>query len=594
MTVSLVTGLAAVVILGVSAQWLAWRFRLPSILLLMVFGFVAGPEVAGLVDPNRLFGELLLPVVSLSVALLLFEGGLTLQWAEIADYRRVVGRLVSVGALITWVLAALAAHLLAGLPWGASVLLGAVLTVTGPTVVGPLLRQIRPTGAVGPILKWEGILIDPVGAVLAVLVLEGLLAGTAGGAVSAAFRSIFITLIGGGGLGLAAGWLLTELLHRYWIPDHLDSPVALALAVAVFVLGNLIHHEAGLLSVTLMGVYLGNQRRVDISHIVEFKETVQVLLIAALFILMAARIRIEDVRMLGPGAFAFLAAMILIVRPISVLVCTAGSSLSKVERIFLSCMAPRGIVAAAIASVFALRLEQMGFEGARMLVPLAFLIIVGTVALYGLGGAPLAYRLGLASPNPQGMLVMGAHAWGRAIATTLQGLGVRVLLVDTNARNVRTARLDGLNALHGNLLSETTDERIDLQGMGRLLALTPNDEVNKLAAQHYTHLFGRAEVYRLVSGKKNGEGDGEPRSVRLLFASDADFATLGARFGDGAVCKATPLTEQFDFDAWRSEHGPDALPLMTVSGSGTINVGTVTAPLDPQPGETLVALVQEA
>ena len=577
--------------LGVSAQWLAWRLRLPSILLLMVFGFLAGPEVTGLVDPDNLFGDLLLPVVSLSVALLLFEGGLTLQWHEIADHRRVVGRLVTVGALITWLLAAFAAHKLAGLPWRVAVLLGAILVVTGPTVVGPLLRQIRPTGAIGPILKWEGILIDPVGAVLAVLVLEGLIAGTASGAVSTAFESIFITLVAGGGIGVLAGWLLTESLHRYWIPDHLHSPVALALAIAVFILGNTMHHEAGLLSVTIMGVYLGNQRRVDIGHVVEFKETVQVLLIATLFILMTARIRIDDLGLLGPGAFLFLAALVLVIRPASVLACTAGSSLSKKERIFIACMAPRGIVAAAITAVFALRLEDMGEPGARMAVPLAFLVIAGTVALYGLAGAPLAHRLGLAAHNPQGILMMGAHEWSRAIASTLKGLGVRVLLVDTNMRNVRTANVDGICAMHANLLSESTDEHIDLQGMGRLLALTPNDEVNTLAGQHYRHLFGRAEVYRLVSSREGKEGAAEPRSLRRLFGEQMDFAALSQRFHDGARCKATPLTEQFDIDDWRAEYGMDALPLMTVSDEGVVTVATVASPLDPKPGVTLVALV---
>jgi len=589
---NLLVGLAAVVMLGVGAQWLAWRLRLPSILLLMLFGFLAGPEVAGWIDPDALFGDLLLPIVSLSVALLLFEGGLTLRWNEIEQQSRVVLRLVTVGALVSWLMASGAAHFMAGITWQASILLGAILVVTGPTVVGPLLRQIRPTGDVGPILKWEGILIDPVGAVLAVLVLQGFLEGTAGGAVWSAFQGIFVTVIAGGGIGLAAGWLLTQMLHRYWLPDYLNSPVALAMAVAAFVAGNATHHEAGLLSVTLMGVYLGNQRRVEIGHIVEFKETVQVLLIAALFILMSARIRITDLEQLHWGALGFLLTLLFVVRPASVLLCTWGSSLQPKEKLFLSFMAPRGIVAAAIASVFALRLEQLGVEGARSIVPHAFMVIVCTVAFYGLGGAPLAYRLGLASPQPQGVLLLGAHEWARDIAATLQKLDIRVLLVDTNIHNVRATRMAWMPVMHGSLISEDCDERIDLQGLGRLFAVTQNDEVNTLAGLHYRHLFGRAEIYQLGPSKESKSSAPEMHRGRTLFCEGCGFSALSRRANGGARAKATLLTEQFDFDAWREQHGETALPLLTVDEDKRVTVATAEAQLDPKPGVTLVALVR--
>jgi len=591
---SLLLGLSAVVMLGVGAQWLGWKLRLPSILLLLLFGFLAGPEVAGWIDPDALFGDLLLPVVSLSVALLLFEGGLTLRWGEIEQQSRVVLRLVTIGALVSWLLATVAAHFIADITWKPAVLLGAILVVTGPTVVGPLLRQIRPTGAVGPILKWEGILIDPVGAVLAVLVLEGILAGTAGGAAIGAFQGIFVTLLAGGGIGLAAGWLLTLMLRRYWVPDHLHSPVALALAIAAFVAGNAAHHEAGLLSVTLMGVYLGNQRRVEIGHIIEFKETVQVLLIATLFILMTARIRLADLQQLGFGAIGLVLVLLFVVRPASVLACTFGSSLKRNEKIFLSFMAPRGIVAAAIASVFALRLEQTGIEGADAIVPHAFLVIVCTVTIYGLGGAPLARRLGLASAKPQGVLMLGAHEWARDLAMTLHNLGIRVLLVDTNVNNIRTARMAGLPVLHGSLMSEATDERIDLQGIGRLFALTQNDEVNTLSGLHYRHLFGRAEIYQLGPRKESRSSAPEAQRGRALFGEDCGFTALSRRANGGARTRATLLTEQFDFDAWRERNGEAALPLITVDTEKRITVATAKTPLEPKPGVTLVALVREA
>ncbi|MHC4409925.1 MAG: cation:proton antiporter, partial [Planctomycetota bacterium] len=534
MGVSLLTALALVVVLGISAQWLAWRLRLPSILLLMLMGFAAGPEGIGVVDPDAMFGDLLLPVVSLSVAILLFEGGLTLRRGDIAGHQKVVFRLVTLGALITWVLAAGAAWLLGGISWKAAILLGAILTVTGPTVIAPLLRQIRPTGAVGPILRWEGILIDPVGAVLAVLVLEGLVALLSEGAGFSPVADIGKTIVLGGGAGLIAGWALMQLLARYWIPDHLHNAAALGMAMLAFVVGNAAQHEAGLLSVTLMGVFLANQKRVQIDHIVEFKENVQVLLIAMLFILMAARLEFSELVDVGFGGVLFLIALIVVVRPIAIYACTAGSTLKPREKLFLAAMAPRGIVAAAIASVFALRLEAMGVAGARSIVPLVFFVILGTVALYGLAGAPLAYRLGLATRKPQGILLLGAHEWARALGETL---------------NIRTARMAGLRTFRGSLLSDVTDEFIDLSGLGRLFALTPNNEVNTLSAQHYRHLFGRAEVYQLPGGS------GHPRG-RLLF--DADFKTITQAFRDGARFKATLITEQFDIEAWRGQHGTKA------------------------------------
>jgi NhaP-type Na+/H+ or K+/H+ antiporter len=285
------TGLAAIVLLGATAQWLGWRFRLPSILLLLVFGFVAGPAALGIVDADGMLGKLLAPVVSLGVAILLFEGSLTLHLRELGDARGVVGRLLTLGTAVTWTLAAAAAWLLLDFEPALAVLTGAILTVTGPTVVLPILRQVRPTGPAGSILKWEGILIDPVGAVLAVLVFEAIQHGTG-------FRPSFVHALGGIGRTLLVGGVagalgagaLYEMLRRYWIPDHLHAAIALAFAVAAHSLANAAQHEAGLLAVTVMGALLANQRRVPLRHILEFKENLQVLVISSLFILLAARL----------------------------------------------------------------------------------------------------------------------------------------------------------------------------------------------------------------------------------------------------------------------------------------------------------------
>ena len=380
-------GLASVLLLGVGAQWLAWRLRLPSILLLLVLGFLAGP-ITGFLHPDEIFGEALFPIVSLSVAIILFEGGLTLRLSELPAVGKPMGLLISVGALITWAVAAVAAHYIVGMTWSLSVLLGAILIVTGPTVIGPLLRQIRPTGNVGTILKWEGILIDPVGAVLAVLVFEAILEGEfgQGQAAGAILGGVVETLLIGVALSFLGAAILIIFLRRYWIPDYLQNSVSLMVALSLFALSNVLHPESGLLTVTLMGVLLANQKWVTVKHIVEFKENLQVLLIGGLFILLSSRLDLQSLLAMGWREFAFLAVLIFIARPLSVFASTMGSNFENRSRIFLSWMAPRGIVAASVASLFAFELSVAGVEGAEQLVSMTFLVIIGTVCLVWLNG----------------------------------------------------------------------------------------------------------------------------------------------------------------------------------------------------------------
>jgi len=598
MVASVAAGLAAIAVIGAAAQWLGWRLQLPSILLLLVFGFLAGPEVGGIVEPDALFGDLFQPFVSIAVAVLLFEGSLTLTLRELGEYKLVVFKLVTLGAAVVVVLAGTAAIFLLDFDPALALLLGAILTVTGPTVVIPLLRQVRPTGSAGAILKWEGILIDPLGAVFAVLVFEGIVdAGAFASALDLALWGIGKTLLFGGVSGAVGAWVLVELLRHYWVPDHLHSPTALALAIGVFAAANAFQHEAGLFSVTLMGALLANQKRVDLRHILEFKENLQVLLIAALFILLAARVRIEQFGRLHAGAFVFLAFLILVVRPVAVWLCTIGGKLGTKTRIYIAAMAPRGVVAAAVTAVFALRLEATGYAGADALLPVVFLVIVGTVAVYGLSAGPLAHRLGLATPDPQGVLVIGASRLAREVALQLKEAGLRVLLADTNARAIKRARLMGLEVFYGNVLSEHSDEEIDLAGIGRLFAMTPNDEVNALAALHFVHLMGRSDVLRLAPTPEKGKG-GDYLSphlrARILFGKEYTYDALNERLRDGAEIRATKLTDEFGFAQWRDEHGDDAIPLMTIDRSETVTVGTVDKPLDPKPGDTLVALVDAA
>ncbi len=588
----LLIGLASIVVLGIGAQWLAWRLRLPSILLLLIFGFVAGPGT-GFLDPNNLFGDLLLPLVSVSVAVILFEGGLTLRMAALREIG-VVRNLITIGLLVTWVIGTGAAHLFLGLDVGLAVLLGAILVVTGPTVIVPLLRHVRPRGQLGSVVRWEGILNDPIGALLAVLVFEAVLAGRFEGASAHAALGVLKAAFIGGTLGVLGAGVMILLLKRYWIPDFLQNPVSLMTVVTAFTVSNLLQAESGLLTVTVMGIVLGNQKTVPVKHIIEFKENLRVLLISVLFIVLAARLQIDDLRHISVSSLAFLAVLIFIARPAAVALSTLRSDLSWQERVFLSWMAPRGIIAAAVSSIFALKLAEAGHPQAGQLVPLTFLVIIGTVTIYGLTASRMARWLGVATPNPQGALIIGAHSWARDVASVLQEEGYEVLLVDTDRRNISATRLAGLPAFYASILSDSALDEIELGGIGRLLALTSNDEANSLAALHFIPAFGRSDVYQLPP---EGEGENGIDEIpphlrgRLLFGPHTTFTFFTSSFAAGAEIKKTGITEQFDYDAFRSLYGERAIPLFLVSEGGDLIVFTADNPPTPKPGQSLISLV---
>lgn len=588
----LLVGLASIVVLGIGAQWLAWRLRLPAILLLLIFGFAAGPGT-GFLDPNRLLGDLLLPFVSLSAAIILFEGGLSLRLAALREMG-VVRNLISIGVIVTWLIGTGAARLLLGLDLELSLLLGAILVVTGPTVIGPLLRHVRPRSHLGAIVKWEGILNDSLGAIFAVLIFEMILAG---GFQEATMRAVsgMLTAIGIGGiLGMVGAGTVMLLLRRYWIPDFLQNPIALMAVVSVFTVSNLLQVESGLLAVTVMGIVLANQKTVAVKHIIEFKENLRVLLISVLFIILAARLQLADLAYLGASSLAFLGILICIARPAAVAVSTLGSDLSWRDRLFLSWMAPRGIIAAAVASVFALELAEAGYSQAGQLVPLTFIVIGGTVAVYGLTASPAARWLGVAASRPQGALIIGAHAWARAVANALHEEDCQVLLVDTDRRDLSAARLAGLPTFYASILSDSVLDEIDLGGMNHLLALTSNDEVNALATLHFVHLFGRSEVYQLPpEGEGTDRDDTIPLHLRgrLLFGPDKTYTFFTTRFNAGAEIKKTRLTEQFDYEAFQALYGERAIPLFVLDQSGDLLVFAADNPPAPKPGHLLISLV---
>jgi NhaP-type Na+/H+ or K+/H+ antiporter len=592
---SALISLVAIILLGISAQWVSWRFGWPSILVLLVCGFVVGPGL-GYIKPNELFGDLLMPFVSISVAIILFEGGLNLRLSDLRDVGKVVGSLVVFGILITWAIVGTAAYYLLDLRVEVAALLGAILVVTGPTVVQPLLLHIRPKGQVGPILRWEGILNDAAGAVLAVLVYEAVILGSIEEAPIPIIIGLGETLMIGIVGGAVGAYALTYLLRPNRTPEHLRSPLALAFVIGAFTASNAIQHESGLLTVTIMGVFVANQRSINVRELVAFKENLVVLLLSMLFVLLAARLEREQIELLGWGSVGFAAVLIFVARPVSIYACTAISSLTFKERTFLAFMAPRGIVAAAVTSVFALRMAEENIPQADRLVPVTFLVITVTVAFYGLTARTLARGLGLAQSDRQGLVITGAHPFARRIALALQEEGFRVLLIDINRRYVNAARLEGLDARYGDALSESLVDELDLGEIGKLLALTGNDYVNSLAALHFSAVLGEHDVYQLASDLRDlpgAEADQLPSRLRghTLFGNEWTHAELVKRSRHGALVKRTKLTEEFGYEQYLEQYGDKAVPMFIITEGGKVLVRSEGDNLLPRPGQKIVALV---
>ena len=583
--------LSAILIAGVVAQWIAWRTRLPAILFLLAIGTLAGP-VSGVLDPDALFGDLLFPGVSLAVAVILFEGALTLRFDEIRGLGDVVRNLVTIGALITWIVVSAAAHFIVGLAPGIALLFGALVVVTGPTVIVPMLRTVRPTEGVANTLRWEGIVIDPIGALLAVLVFQVVAAGYAedhGGSLLVTFAS---TVGVGAAIGFAAGRGLALALRRHVLPEYLHNAVTLAVVAGAFTVSDGLRHESGLLAVTVMGMTMANTRGAPIDDILDFKENLSLLLISILFITLAARLDPDRLLTLGPAALILLAVVMFIARPLAVAISTFRSKLSLPERVLIAWIGPRGIVAAAVSAAFALRLEELGVEEAALLVPLTFVVIMGTVIVQGLTAGPLARLIGVMEPEPRGVLLVGAHPLARKLGLALQDSGFRVLLCDTSWEAVAEARMAGLPTFYGSPVSEAADRHLDLVGIGRLMALSPSAQMNALAAHRYTHEFGRGSIYWVEAGGERAQRSAKNvagRPGNRLFGDDVTWPKLASMIAAGAEIRRTGLTETFDFEAWEAEH-TDAVPLVALTPEGRLRIFQAHRDVEPKAGWTVLSL----
>ncbi|WP_405231601.1 cation:proton antiporter [Lentisalinibacter salinarum] len=581
--------IVGVVALGVAAQWVAWRLRLPAIVLLAGSGLIVGPGL-GWINPSAELGDLLRPVISLCVAIILFEGGLSLRLAELKEAARGVQRLVYLGAPFGWAAATLCAHYIGGLDWAVSLVFGAIMVVTGPTVIMPLLRQSALNRRTASYLKWEGIVNDPIGALLAVLVFQFFVFSGEGSGLAEVMQGVGLAITSGlvfGGLG---GWLTGRAFRAGMVPEYLKSPVMLGLVLVVYEASNLMQHEAGLLAVTIMGIVVANMNLPGIGDMKRFKEYITIMLVSVVFVLLTADLNVESLTSIGWRGAALIAAIMVVARPAAIMLATIGAKMEFRERLLLSWIAPRGIVAAATAGVMGPRLVDAGYD-ADVLLPLVFAVIFATVFAHGLSLNWLAGRLGLSSRHRDSVVIVGASPWTIELARTLQGLKVNVLVADSSWHNLRAARLAGVPVFYGDILSEFAEESVELAHVRTVLAATSNDAYNALVCTQIAPEVGQRHVFQLPMGTETEDDPkaiARPRRGNVAFGKDAVFERLWRLYVRGWGFYKTKLSENYSYSDFLSERPEDAMQVILLDSDGDVDLFSVQHELEPKPGDTIV------
>ena len=595
--------LASIIILGIIAQWFAWKFKIPAILPLILIGLFVGPVSTFLSEDGAQWiqpiwngekgffpGESLFYFVSLAIGIILFEGGLTLKRGEITKVGPVIGKLITLGSLITFVGAGVATHFVFGLSWKISFLFSALIIVTGPTVITPILRNIPLKKDISAVLKWEGILIDPIGALVAVLVFEFIsIEDQDAGYTREAFMEFGKIVLIGFAFGISGGYALYMAIKKKLIPHYLLNVVSLSVVLLVFVQSDLFAHESGLLSVVVMGMFLGNSNLPNLKELLYFKESLSVLLISILFILLAANISLDEMLLVFNWQTALLLAVIIfILRPLGVFLSTTNSPLKTNEKLFISWVGPRGIVAAGIASLFGTKLVLLGEPGAEYITPLVFSVVLVTVLLNATTARLFAKIVGVFLKTPEGVLIVGASKFSRLIASYLQKNDRHVVLLDTNIFNINTAKELGLEAINADIYSVELTDNIELNDVGYLLAMTGSDEINSQAISRFGKEFGETGTYRLMTSEELQTN--EPPSSKELFSDTHDFSKFTH------VANKYPSIQEIPLDSHDElirllkiiEKDEDAISLFLKHPEGFLDIVSVRTRIEVEKGSHLV------
>jgi len=580
---------ALVGVLGVGAQWIAWRLRLPAIVLMLAAGLIVGPTL-GVFDPARDIGSITSPLISMAVAVILFEGGLTLDFHKLGDAAKGVKRLVFIGAPLGWLASTLALHYGAGLGWETSAVFGGIMIVTGPTVIAPLLRQARLSRRPASLLQWEAIVNDPIGALAAVLAFEIVLvlntAETAGSAVANLVIGIGAAAI----IGYAAGFFIARAFKRGWVPEYMKVPVLFVAVIAVFAVSDTLLHESGLLAVTVMGLVIANSDLPSFEELRRFKEHATILLVSGVFILLAASLDFATLLQLNWRAGLFVALIVLLARPVTVLVSLIGSGLPWREQVLIALTGPRGVVLVAVAGLFGERLAANGIEDGAVVGPLAFVLVLVTVVLHGFTLAPLARLLGLAGANTPGVLLVGGSRFSTALAEALKSIDLPVLVSDTNHARLIRPRAAGLPTFYGDILGEAAEHNVELLSYATIIAATENDPYNTLVATDLAPEFGRDNVWQIAAAKAENKRHALPTQLGgRPFGGQQTFAQLDEKMTKGWRVRVTKLSEEYRFADMRKDR-PDSIVLMLLRPDLTVRRPFEGELEDAAPGSRIVAL----
>ncbi|WP_273101754.1 cation:proton antiporter [Sulfitobacter litoralis] len=564
-----VTAIALVGAIGVGSQWIAWRLRMPAIVLMLVAGILIGP-VLGIFDPTRDIGPLMGPMISIAVAIILFEGGLSLNFHTLQDAVGGVRRLVYIGAPLGWLMSALSLHYVAGLSWSSSAVFGGIMIVTGPTVIAPLLRTARLSRRPATLLQWEAILNDPIGALAAVLAFEVVIALNTATTASEAMLELLIGAAVATAAGVAAGIGLSRAFKRGWVPEYMKVPVLFALLLGVFAASDSVLHESGLLAVTIMGIVIANSKLPSYEEMRRFKEHATVLLVSGVFILLAAGLDVEALSSLDWRAAVFVAVVVLVARPATVFISLIGSGIPFREKLLVALTGPRGVVLVAVAGLFGERLLSLGFEDAALIAPLAFALVAVTVVVNGFTLAPFARLLGLTGADTPGVVIIGGSDWTTQLAEVLKKVDIPVLMTDPNFIRLRKARAAGIDTFSGDILSEAAEQRVELVSYATLIAATENDAYNTLVTTDLAPEFGRENVFQVMREKSESSRHQLPRTLggRPL-GLDATHTELRQLVAEGWQFRSTRLSEEFTLEDWRNE-SPDARLLAQITTGGEI------------------------
>lgn len=584
-----VEALALVGVIGVGAQWLAWRIQMPAIVLMLAAGLIIGP-LTGIFIPSRDIGDLVGPMISIAVAVILFEGGLTLNFHALQDAAKGVRRLVIVGAPLGWLTSTLTVHYGAGLGWEASAVFGGIMIVTGPTVIAPLLRQARLSRRPAALLQWEAIVNDPVGALAAVLAfgVVTVLSENEGGVAATMhffFGIFFATLV-----GWVAGRGIALAFRKALVPEFMKVPVLFVVLLAAFTISDRALHESGLLAVTVMGLVIANAALPSYEELRRFKEHATILLVSGVFILLAAGLDLQELLSLDLRAVMFVVLVVLVARPLSVMISLVGTTVPMRERILVALTGPRGVVLMAVAGLFGERLVALGVPDGAAIGPLAFALVAATVVLNGFGLTPLASLLGLRAAEVPGVLLVGGTRLTTGLGAALKKADVPVLVTDWNLGHLRYARAAALPVFFGDILSEAAENKVEFIGFSNILAATDNDAYNTLVATDLAPEFGRDKVWQLPRVKSESTRHALPVTLGgRRFGDGRTYDEYETLMAEGWTIRTTKLTEEYGYQAWKDER-PESILLCVISATGDFRFVGNDSKQTPAAGARLLAL----